>query len=74
MKPYLINSRRDFIKKMGAASLTAASTTIPMTSFLSSCVGAPVIPSSADTVILLWMAGGRNNRFATMAPNIGTGR
>lgn len=58
MKQYLINSRRDFLKKMGAASLTAAGTTIPLTSFLSSCLGAPAIPSSADTVILLWMAGG----------------
>ncbi len=58
MKQYLINSRRDFLRKMGAASLAAAGTTLPMASFLSSCVGAPVIPSTADTVILLWMAGG----------------
>ena len=53
-----INSRRDFIKKMSAASLAAATTTIPTASFLSSCVAAPTIPSTADTVILLWMAGG----------------
>lgn len=58
MKQYLINSRRDFLRKMGAASLTAAGATIPLTSFLSSCLGTPAIPSSADTVILLWMAGG----------------
>lgn len=53
------NTRRDFIKKMGAASLSAAATTIPVASFLSSC--SPSIQkmaSSADTVILLWMAGG----------------
>ena len=54
-----INSRRDFIKKMSAASLAAASATIPATGFLSSCIPTtPVIPSTADTVILLWMAGG----------------
>lgn len=43
---------------MGAASLSAAATSIPMTNFLSSCSQVPTIPSSADTVILLWMAGG----------------
>lgn len=54
-----INSRREFIKKMGAASLSAASVSIPTASFLSSC--SSVISknsSTADTVILLWMAGG----------------
>lgn len=53
------NSRRDFIKKMTAASLAASATTLPMVSFLSSC--SPSISkmaSTADTVILLWMAGG----------------
>src|SRR5665811_264931 len=54
-----INTRRDFIKKMGAASLAASATTIPIASFLSSCSkSVPKIPSTADTVILLWMAGG----------------
>ncbi|MGD1891597.1 MAG: DUF1501 domain-containing protein [Cyclobacteriaceae bacterium] len=52
------NTRRDFLKKMSAASLAAMGTTIPTASFLSSCQGTPQIPSTADTVILLWMAGG----------------
>lgn len=44
---------------MGAASLAASATTIPIASFLSSCSkSVPKIPSTADTVILLWMAGG----------------
>lgn len=53
------NNRREFIKKMSAASLAAASTSIPLTGFLSSC--SPQVKkrvSTADTVILLWMAGG----------------
>lgn len=53
-----LNTRREFLRKMGAASLAAASASIPTASFLSSCSRAPVIPSTADTVILLWMAGG----------------
>lgn len=53
------NTRRDFIKKMAAASLAASTTTLPMMSFLSSCSPAiPKMAASADTVILLWMAGG----------------
>ncbi|MCJ7467832.1 MAG: DUF1501 domain-containing protein [Maribacter sp.] len=53
------NLRRDFIKKMTAASIAASATTIPLTSFLSSCTPRfPKIPATADTVILLWMAGG----------------
>lgn len=44
---------------MTAASLAASATTIPLTGFLSSCTSSvPKIPSTADTVILLWMAGG----------------
>ncbi len=53
-----INARRDFVKKMAAASLSAATTSIPIASFLSSCNSAPAITSKADTVILLWMSGG----------------
>ncbi len=53
-----VSSRREFVKKMTAASLGAAATTIPFTSFLSSCNKAPLITAKADTVILLWMAGG----------------
>lgn len=53
------NSRRDFIKKMAAAGLAASATTIPMASFLSSCSpSVQKMASTADTVILLWMAGG----------------
>lgn len=58
MDEKVINSRRDFLKRMGASSLAAMSASIPTASFLSSCVSAPAIPATADTVILLWMAGG----------------
>ncbi|MRI00681.1 DUF1501 domain-containing protein [Kriegella sp. EG-1] len=51
-------SRREFIKKMTAASLSAAATTIPTANFLSSCSRTEALASKADTVILLWMAGG----------------
>ena len=54
-----INSRREFIKKMTAASIAASATTIPVASFLSSCSSeVQKMASSADSVILLWMAGG----------------
>ncbi len=43
---------------MGAASLASMSVSIPATSFLGACSTAPVTPATADTVILLWMAGG----------------
>ena len=53
------NSRRDFIKRMTAASLAASAITLPMASFLSSCSpSVSKMASTADTVILLWMAGG----------------
>lgn len=58
MEEQSANSRRAFIKKMSAASLAAASASIPASSFLSSCSTVPAIASKADTVILLWMAGG----------------
>ena len=52
-------SRRNFVKGMSAASLAAATTTIPGVSFLSSCSSeVKKLASKADTVILLWMAGG----------------
>ena len=54
-----VNSRREFIKKMSAASLAASATSIPLASFLSSC--SPEVQkraATADSVILLWMAGG----------------
>ena len=53
------NSRREFIKKMSAASIAASATTLPLASFLSSC--SPEVQkraATADSVILLWMAGG----------------
>jgi len=54
-----ISSRREFIKKMTAASIAASATTIPIASFLSSCSSeVQKKAASADTVILLWMAGG----------------
>ena len=43
---------------MGAASLAAASVSIPSASFISSCATRSMIASKADTLILLWMAGG----------------
>jgi hypothetical protein len=61
MKNNAINntSRRDFIKKMTAASIAASATTIPIASFLSSCSSSvQKMAASADSVILLWMAGG----------------
>lgn len=49
-------NRRDFLKKTSAATLAAMAASLPASSFLSGCQ--PRIESSADTVILLWMAGG----------------
>jgi hypothetical protein len=43
---------------MANASLAAAATSIPTASYISACTRARAIPTSADTVILLWMAGG----------------
>lgn len=51
--------RRDFLKKSSAAALAAMGVTLPGTSFLSGCLrSGSGIESTADTVILLWMAGG----------------
>src|SRR5690625_3302815 len=49
--------RRDFLKQTSAAVLAAMGTTLPAASFLSGCRGSG-IESTADQVILLWMAGG----------------
>ena len=49
--------RRDFLKKMSAASLAAMAATVPAASFLSAC-GSARTHATADAVILLWMAGG----------------
>lgn len=49
-------NRRDFLKTTSAATLAALAAGVPLSSLLSSC-NRP-IQSKADTVILLWMAGG----------------
>ncbi len=49
-------NRREFLQKTSAAALAALATGIP-TTMLNSC-GTAGIKSTADTVILLWMAGG----------------
>jgi len=50
-------NRRDFIRRSSAATLAAWAMGAPVASMLNGCrIGAP--RASADTVILLWMAGG----------------
>ncbi|MEM8888082.1 MAG: DUF1501 domain-containing protein, partial [Bacteroidota bacterium] len=49
-------NRRSFLQKMNQASLAAMAATIPGLSFMSACK--EIRESTADTVILLWMAGG----------------
>ncbi|MEZ4699736.1 MAG: DUF1501 domain-containing protein [Rhodothermales bacterium] len=51
-------SRREFVKRSGAATLAAMAATLPSATFLSSCARSARANASADTVILLWMAGG----------------
>ena len=50
-------NRREFLKRSSAATMAALAAGVPMTSFLTSCNGRRAT-ASADTVILLWMAGG----------------
>ena len=50
-------NRREFIKNSSAATLAALAAGTPLTSLLSSC-NSKRTNSKADTVILLWMAGG----------------
>src|SRR5437868_13886518 len=50
-------NRRQFLKKTGAATIAALAAGAPVGSFLASCNNKK-ITSKADTVILLWMAGG----------------
>ena len=54
---YTSFNRRDFLRKTSAATMAALAAGVPLTSFLSSC-NSKKINASADTVILLWMAGG----------------
>lgn len=51
-------TRRQFLKKMQQASLAAMAASVPTSTFLSSCSKPAVTNTTADTVILLWMAGG----------------
>lgn len=51
-------TRRQFLKKMQQASLAAMAASVPTSTFLSSCSKPVVTNTTADTVILLWMAGG----------------
>lgn len=51
-------SRRQFLERMNQASLAAMAASLPAMPFLTSCTGKGNIETTADTVILLWMAGG----------------
>lgn len=51
-------SRRDFLKNTSGATLAAMAAGAPLTGFLQSCNEKKPVTTSADTVILLWMAGG----------------
>ncbi len=52
-------NRREFIKKSSAATMAALAATAPVASLLSGCsLFGKGANSSADSVILLWMAGG----------------
>ena len=53
-----IKTRRAFLRDMAAASSAAMAASIPSAGLLSSCASPVSIPSTADSVILLWMAGG----------------
>ena len=50
-------NRRKFLKRTSAATIAALAAGAPVASFLSSCTREK-IKAKADTVILLWMAGG----------------
>ncbi|MEJ7684538.1 MAG: DUF1501 domain-containing protein [Segetibacter sp.] len=50
-------NRRNFLKNTSAATLAAMAAGAPVTSFLTSC-NRKKTNSKADSVILLWMAGG----------------
>jgi hypothetical protein len=51
-------NRREFLQHASAATMAALAAGAPLSSLLSSCKGKSGANSSADTVILLWMAGG----------------
>lgn len=52
-----LKSRRDFLKKTSAAAMATMGMGAPLAGLLSSC-GTTTLPSTADSVILLFMAGG----------------
>src|SRR5687767_3513691 len=49
-------SRREFLQRASAATIAALGAGMPTAGLMSSCQGK--MKSTADTVILLWMAGG----------------
>lgn len=51
-------NRRDFLKKTSAAAIAAMAAGAPFAGLLSSCNGKNLMPSTADSIILLNMAGG----------------
>jgi hypothetical protein len=51
-------NRREFLQRTSAATLAALAATSPVASLVSGCTRFGASESSADTVILLWMAGG----------------
>ncbi|WP_373523039.1 DUF1501 domain-containing protein [Aquiflexum sp.] len=51
-------NRRDFLKKTSAATIATMGLGAPVAGLFSSCNSQITIPSTADTVILLFMAGG----------------
>ena len=51
-------TRREFLEKMKQATLASLATGISTSSFLSSCTPKQKLSGTADSVILLWMAGG----------------
>ncbi len=51
-------NRRQFIQRASAATMAAIAAGAPIASILSSCSSGPSSDATADTVILLWMAGG----------------
>jgi hypothetical protein len=50
--------RREFLKKTSAAAVATMGLGTPFAGLLSSCTGTQGMPSTADSVILLYMAGG----------------
>lgn len=55
-------NRREFVEKMKLATLAGLSTTLPSLPFFTSCrANSKKIVPSADSVILLWMAGGMSH-------------